>query len=79
MKITLAQLNYIIGDFEGNTNKILSAIKDAENKNADLIVFSELSVCGYPPLDMLEHKHFIEQTQIAVNKIAQASKEGKST
>jgi NAD+ synthase (glutamine-hydrolysing) len=73
VKIILAQLNYIIGDFEGNTNKILAAIEQAKNESADLIVFSELSVCGYPPLDMLEHKYFIELTEKAISTIASAS------
>jgi NAD+ synthase (glutamine-hydrolysing) len=73
VKITLAQLNYIIGDFEGNTNKILSVIEKAEKENSDLVVFSELSVCGYPPLDMLEHKYFIDNTEKSVEIIARAS------
>lgn len=73
MKITLAQLNYIIGDFEGNTKKILSEIQKAKENTSDLIVFSELSVCGYPPLDMLEHKYFIEKTKESIEKIAAAS------
>jgi len=70
MKITLAQLNYIIGDFEGNADKIISAIYKAKEDGASLVIFSELSVCGYPPLDMLEHKYFIERTNKAVQKIA---------
>jgi NAD+ synthase (glutamine-hydrolysing) len=73
VKITLAQLNYIIGDFEGNSKKILEAINIAKEQNADIVVFSELSVCGYPPLDMLEHKHFIEQSEAAIETIAKAS------
>lgn len=73
MKITLAQLNYTIGDFNGNTEKIITAIEKAEADKSDLIVFSELSVCGYPPLDMLEHKSFIDKTIEALDKIASAS------
>jgi NAD+ synthase (glutamine-hydrolysing) len=57
MKISLAQLNYIIGDFEGNTQKIIAAINKAKAENSSLVVFSELAVCGYPPLDLLEHKY----------------------
>lgn len=72
MKITLAQLNYIIGDFKGNTKKIISAIQKVEKENSDLIVFSELSVCGYPPLDMLEHKYFIDKSNKALQEIAKA-------
>ena len=70
MKISLAQLNYKIGDFEQNTIQIVEAINRAKSDNVDLIVFSELSVCGYPPLDLLEHKFFIEQAQNSISEIA---------
>lgn len=69
MKIALAQLNYHIGNFEKNTSKILDQIEKAKNDHVDLIVFSELSVCGYPPQDLLEKKSFIEQCEIAVEYI----------
>ncbi|MBN2214906.1 MAG: NAD+ synthase [Bacteroidales bacterium] len=72
MKITCAQLNYIIGDFEGNSQKIISAITDARNRGSDLVVFSELALCGYPPLDLLEHKYFIERSQKYIEKIIPA-------
>ncbi|HEY1005669.1 MAG TPA: nitrilase-related carbon-nitrogen hydrolase, partial [Sphingobacteriaceae bacterium] len=51
MKIALAQLNYHIGNFELNTQKILDAIDRAAAQGADLVVFAELSICGYPPKD----------------------------
>ncbi len=70
MKIALAQLNYTIGDFEKNADKIISAIKEAKSKGAGLIVFSELSLCGYPPLDLLERKSFIEKCKVYTEKIA---------
>jgi NAD+ synthase (glutamine-hydrolysing) len=70
MKISLAQFNYKIGDFERNTAKIINAIKKAKSEHADLIIFSELSVCGYPPLDLLEHKYFIEQVEQSVKLIS---------
>ncbi|MCD4834152.1 MAG: NAD+ synthase [Bacteroidales bacterium] len=70
MKIALAQLNYHIGNFEKNTSKILDQIEKAKNDHVDLIIFSELSVCGYPPQDLLEKKSFIEQCEIAVEEIA---------
>ncbi len=69
MKVSLAQLNYIIGDFQGNTIKIINAINEAKKQGSSLVVFSELSVCGYPPLDLLEHKYFIDETEKAVNQI----------
>ncbi len=70
MKIALAQLNYHVGNFESNTNKIIDAIKKAENDQCDLIVFSELAICGYPPLDLLEREEFVEQCLMQVDKIA---------
>ena len=54
MKIAIAQLNYHIGNFEGNCAKMLDAIETAKSQQADIVVFSELSVCGYPPRDFLE-------------------------
>ncbi len=70
MRIALAQLNYHIGNFEENLTSIAFAIKKAQQVNAELVVFSELAVCGYPPLDLLESKEFIEKNQWAVEKIA---------
>lgn len=61
MKIAVAQQNYHIGNFQYNREKIISAIKLAHQQNVDLIVFSELSVCGYPPRDFLEFYDFIEK------------------
>lgn len=71
MRIALAQLNYHIGNFEYNTDKIISSINKAKEEKADLIVFSELSVCGYPPLDLLEKQEFIENTLSAIEKISE--------
>ena len=72
MKIALAQLNYTVGDFEQNTKKIIDSINKAQEKEVDLIIFSELSVCGYPPLDFLENKDFIKKTEQSISKIAKA-------
>ncbi|HEY1063098.1 MAG TPA: NAD+ synthase [Daejeonella sp.] len=72
MKIALAQLNYIIGDFEHNTQKIIKTIQDAREKGADLVVFAELSVCGYSPRDFLEFSEFIELSEHSARKIAAA-------
>ena len=60
MKIMLAQQNYHIGNFESNTTKIIQAIEDAKKQHVDLIIFSELSICGYPPRDFLYFNDFIE-------------------
>jgi NAD+ synthase (glutamine-hydrolysing) len=73
MKIFLAQQNYLIGDFENNTSKILKAIEDAKLQGGDLIIFSELSVCGYPPRDFLYFNDFIEKTIGSINKIKEAA------
>lgn len=73
MKIALAQLNYHVGNFESNTDKIIRAIAEAKNQQAQLIIFSELSVCGYPPHDLLEFKDFIDASNRAVEKIREAT------
>lgn len=70
MKISLAQLNYKIGDFGKNTQKIIQAIREARSNKVDIIIFSELCVCGYPPLDLLEHKKFIDEAYKAIHDIA---------
>lgn len=70
MKIVLAQQNYHIGNFEANTSKIIAAVREAKAQGADLVVFSELCVCGYPPRDFLEFNDFIEQSLSAVQRIA---------
>jgi NAD+ synthase (glutamine-hydrolysing) len=74
MKVALAQLNYHIGNFEANTSKIIATIEESRAKGAALVVFSELAVCGYPPLDFLEFDDFIQRCESAVEKIAEASK-----
>jgi NAD+ synthase (glutamine-hydrolysing) len=70
MRIALAQLNYIIGDFGQNTARITECIESCRQQGADLVIFAELSVCGYPPRDFLEFDDFIEQSQEAVLQIA---------
>ena len=72
MKIALAQVNYQVGDFSSNSEKIIHAIGKAKESGADLIVFAELSVCGYPARDFLEFSDFIERSRKAVGEIASA-------
>jgi NAD+ synthase (glutamine-hydrolysing) len=72
MKIALAQLNYHVGNFEANTAKIIAHIEQAKLNKADLVVFAELCVCGYPSRDFLEFKEFIELCDDAAKKIAAA-------
>lgn len=70
MKFTVAQLNYHIGNFEGNRDLICSAIRKAKSEMSDLIIFSELCVSGYPPLDLLDRQDFIEKCNLTVQEIA---------
>jgi NAD+ synthase (glutamine-hydrolysing) len=70
MKIALAQVNYQVGDFSANTKKIIDAIGKAREAGAELVVFAELSVCGYPPRDFLEFSDFIERSRKAIEEIA---------
>lgn len=73
MKIAIAQLNYHIGNFEGNLQKMLQAVEEAKAKGADIVVFGELSTCGYPPRDFLEFKDFIKLAQECVDALRQVS------
>jgi len=70
MKIALAQLNYHIGDFAANSRKIIESIGFARQSGADLVVFAELSITGYPPRDFLEFEDFIQKSEDAVKIIA---------
>ncbi len=70
MKFTVAQLNYHIGNFSGNRDIICKAIRKAKAEGSDLIVFSELCIPGYPPLDLLDRFDFIEKCNETVLEIA---------
>ncbi len=70
MRIALAQLNYHVGNFSANTAKIIAAIKEAEQAGAELVVFSELCISGYPARDFLEFEDFIQQCENALLEIA---------
>jgi NAD+ synthase (glutamine-hydrolysing) len=70
MKIALAQLNYHIGNFEQNSFKIKAAIDTAKLQGADLVLFSELAICGYPPRDFLEFDDFIKTCEATIQSIA---------
>lgn len=74
MKIALAQLNFHIGNFESNFEKIQTAILHAEQQGADIIAFPELAVCGYPPRDFLEFDDFIEKCYETINKLKPLTK-----
>src|SRR5512133_679605 len=70
MKIALAQLNYIPGDTGYNSGKIISAIHRASAQEAEIVIFSELAVTGYPPLDLLNREEIITASMDAVREIA---------
>ncbi len=74
MKIAIAQLNFHIGNFDGNVEKMLTAIANAKEEKADLICFSELATCGYPPRDFLEFDDFIKEGMAAIDCLAKAAK-----
>jgi NAD+ synthase (glutamine-hydrolysing) len=75
MKIFLAQQNYHIGNFEVNIQKIIAAIREAKAQQADLIVFSEMSVCGYPARDFVEFNDFINKCYEAIEIIKEHTDE----
>ena len=69
MKITLAQINFIVGDIEGNKDKIIAAAQ--QSKGSSLVVFSELSLCGFPPYNLLSYPDFIDRCEKAIDEIAE--------
>jgi NAD+ synthetase len=73
VKIALAQINPTVGDFTGNIGKIVAASRRAAEQGARLTVFSELSVCGYPPADFLEKPSFLARCRSAVDELATAT------
>ena len=70
MKIALAQINPTVGDFSGNARKILEFADRASAGGADLVVFPELAVCGYPPADLLEKQAFLDRAAEVVDQLA---------
>jgi NAD+ synthase/NAD+ synthase (glutamine-hydrolysing) len=70
VKIALGQINPIVGDFAGNSAKIIDYAQRAKSEGAGLIVFPELSICGYPPRDLVERASFVEHNREAAEHIA---------
>ena len=70
MRIALAQINPTVGDFKGNSAKIIDYSLRAKSAGVNLVLFPELSVCGYPPRDLVERPWFIERNREAAEKIA---------
>jgi len=73
VKITLAQLNPIVGDIDGNLKKLIETVKQAQQDKADLVVFPELFLSGYPPQDLLERKWFIKKIERAIEEVLKVS------
>jgi NAD+ synthase/NAD+ synthase (glutamine-hydrolysing) len=73
VKIALAQIDPTVGDFSGNTAKILEFTRRASQGGADLVIFPELAICGYPPADLLEKPAFVARCGEALGEIAQAT------
>lgn len=73
MKLFVAQLNPLIGDISGNTQKVLDAMEEARKQEADIVLCPELTLCGYPPEDLVFHSSFIDSMEQALQKIVKAS------
>ncbi len=75
MKAAIGQINPIIGDFKGNVAKIYKYIERARSEKVDIIVFPEMCLCGYPPMDLLEHSTFVKENKKALRKVQQQTPE----
>ena len=76
MIVAIAQINTVVGDFKRNVDKILSCVGRASEKGADLVLFPEMCLCGYPPLDLLDYEPFVEENQKQVRRIQHAAQRG---
>ncbi|MCK5587015.1 hypothetical protein KAJ02_13160, partial [Candidatus Bipolaricaulota bacterium] len=73
VRVALAQLNSTVGDLDGNTARIIACIHQASHDGADVIVFPELAICGYPPEDLLLRPRFISQNLSCLRTIAEST------
>ena len=74
MKIALGQINPTVGDFCGNAAKMIAYAREARQQGAELILFPELAVCGYPPRDLVEKPSFVTQNGDALAQIAKEAR-----
>ena len=74
LRIALAQINPVVGDLSGNRRKIVEYIARARAKAADIVVFPELAVCGYPPEDLLFKEHFVRENIKSLDLLAREVK-----
>jgi len=70
VKIALGQINPTVGDFAGNAEKIIDSSRNAQVAGAAMILFPELSICGYPPRDLVERTSFVEHNHETAERIA---------
>lgn len=75
MKLALAQINPTIGDFSGNVAKIIDRSLEADSKGAQIVIFPEMAVCGYPPADLLEKPSFLAHAEQALARVAEATEQ----
>src|SRR5207249_10790631 len=73
MRLALAQINTVVGDLEGNRDLILDRMAEARDKGADLVLFPELAVTGYPPEDLLLRPGFIRAARRTMEEVAAAT------
>jgi len=74
VRVALAQLNMTVGDIDGNVAKLLDVLARCEDERADVVLFPELSITGYPPEDLLLKPGFIADNIKALNKVVRATK-----
>ncbi len=79
MKVTLAQLNPIVGDIQGNLAKAVQTLSECSKDAPDLVIFPELFLVGYPPRDLLERPSFIDRAQEAIQELVSVSKQYPQT
>ena len=77
MRVALAQKNFIAGDLAGNFDLITAAYDDAKSGGADLLIFSELAICGYPVDDLLLKDYFLQDVDLYIQKVADLTKGSK--
>src|SRR3954466_2967744 len=70
MRIALGQLNTTVGDLRGNADRMIRTSREAVERGAEVIVFPELSLTGYPPRDLVEKASFLDRGQEELNRLA---------
>src|SRR5215210_2969998 len=75
MRIALGQINTTVGDLRGNAERMVAAGREAAARNANAVVFPELSLTGYPPRDLVDKESFIARTQEELARLAAATRD----